>query len=201
MIAPDGKPKSAERIRASLESVHAQAGPAHAAGPAAGGMQPLDRLDIAAFYDTDVAAAFQKCLLEEGIVSSSESSRGQVRVAVDLADRRRATELLEAHLRDMPDRPPRGPRRSIDYALFGGLFGATAGTLLMVADFRGLRDLVTLGVFCIFGGLAGHSLDRVRDRYRKSGRVQIGLGDLLMLIALPALAVFLWQMVPSWLKS
>src|SRR5438093_531489 len=64
---PGKPPKSAERIRAALESVHTHRGPVAPAGPRSKGAQPDDPIVVASFHDPAVGRKYQERLLQFGI--------------------------------------------------------------------------------------------------------------------------------------
>jgi hypothetical protein len=193
---PPGKPpKTAERIRATLETVRRAEGPGTSSGPLQGGLRAEDRLEIAAFFDADVARRFQQRLLEGGIMSSIVARRKETRVSVDYADRQRAGDLLEVHRRECPDVRPSGHRRDYDFALFGGALGATLGLIGLYGEVDAWQDALTLGGFTLLGALVGNLIDWLRIMYRRSGRLQFGVREFLIVVVLPALAVVLWRLL------
>jgi hypothetical protein len=185
-------PKSVERIRAALESVHRDQ-PATEPGPYRAGFAPDEPIVIAAFHDRDCARAFQDALLEAGIVSKSRFHRTGAEVLVDHSDGQRASELLAKHLQRFPDRRRQGHRRDFDFAIFGSVLGLTCGAILL--EFRRPGDFLALTIMTLFGTILGSLLDRPRNRYRRTGQLQFGLGDVLLLTAVIGLAIALWRLL------
>jgi hypothetical protein len=186
-------PRSPDRIRAALESVRRAEQPA--SGPYRNGLAPEEPLLVASFRDHECCRRYQEALLREGIMSQARTHRTGAEVLVDYSDRRRAAEVLDEHLAAFPDRPRETWRRDFDFAIFGTVLGATFGTILMAAEFRDLRSVVICVIFTLLGAVTGNFLDRPRNRYRQTGQIQFGLGDLLVLTAIVGLATALWKLL------
>jgi hypothetical protein len=170
-------------------------GKENVAGPYREGLPPDAPLVVASFYDPDSCRRFQQKLLAAGIMSQSRIERTCSEVIVDCSDRERAAELLQWHLVEFPDTPPATFRRDFDCTIFGGVLGATFGAILLVGDFREPKDLFVALTFTLFGAITGSFLDRPRNRYRNTGELQFGLGDLMVLMAVIAMGIVLWQLL------
>ncbi len=176
-------PKSAERIRRALESVQREVGKENEPGPFREGLTPDAPLVIASFYDPEACRRFQHVLLQAGIMSQANVQRTCSEVIVDFSDHQRAAELLDRHLAEFPDRPPRTFRRDFDCTIFGTVIGGAFGLILLFGDFREAKDLLVALIFIAFGAVTGSLLDRPRNRYRRTGQLQFGLGDIMVLMA------------------
>lgn len=191
-------PKSAERIRSALASIHEQAPSAATVGPLSGGLKPDDSLVIASFHDRDVRRRFQELLMANGIASSLERRDGRDQVLVDAADRKQAASLLDEHLLAYPDRVEARGRRIVDFILFGASIGATVSVCFvaersMARLMAGLGHLVAVTVaFAIYGAIVGGLLGAMKERLVRHGRLQFTILDLLLLSALAALAALAW---------
>ncbi|HWB09286.1 MAG TPA: hypothetical protein VG826_08685 [Pirellulales bacterium] len=187
-------PKSAERIRATLQAIREQAPSAATTGPLSQGLQPEDRLVIASFYDRENRQRYQDALLAQGIGSTCERRDGQDRVLVDVGDREVAARLRDEHMLAWPDRPQARGRRLVDFVLLGAALGATI-SLAMVADRSFAKSRVRWGLiitsaiaFTLYGALVGGLLGSLKERLTERGRLQFSVVDLLLLAALVALA-------------
>jgi hypothetical protein len=193
MNAPFEKtpPKSSERIRATLESVHGNVGKENQPGPYREGLTPEATLVIASFHDPDACRRFQNVLLQAGIMSQAKIQRTCSEVIVDFSDHERASQLLDRHLAEFPDRPPRTFRRDFDCTIFGTVIGGAFGAILLAGDFREPKDALVALIFTVFGAITGSFLDRPRNRYRRTGQLQFGLGDVMVLMAVIGLGITL----------
>lgn len=186
-------PKSAERIRAALESVRREEPPQ--IGPHEGGLAPEEPLLVASFRDHQCCRRYQEALLRAGIMSQAKVHRTGAEILVDYSDRDKAADVLEKHLAEFPDLPRADYRRDFDFAIFGTVLGGTFGVILMAAEFRDVQSLAILLIFTLFGAITGNFLDRPRNRYRRTGQIQFGLGDVLVLTAIVALGIALWKLL------
>jgi hypothetical protein len=184
-------PKSAERIRAALESVQENVGKENEPGPYRDGLTPEARLVIASFHDPEGCRRFQQALLQAGIMSQANIQRTVSEVIVDYSDHDRASELLIRHLEAFPDRPPRTFRRDFDCTIFGIVIGGAFGLIYLAGELREPKDLVVALIFTLLGAITGGLLDRPRNRYRRTGQLQFGLGDVMVLMAVIALGITL----------
>ena len=184
-----------EKIRASLESVRRQVNREVAAGPLRDGLPSDTRVVIASFHQADAGRRFQEALLRAGIMSEGKFHRNGAEVSVDYSDCDRAAELLERHLAKFPDRPVTSWRREFDYTLFASLLGSTVGIIAVFGEIEGPRQAVVILVFALFGAVSGYCCDRPRNRYRRTGSLQFGIGDVLGLMALIALGFFIWRLL------
>ena len=188
-------PKGSDRIRARLESVQREAGQQVQPGPDRDGLSPDTRVVIAAFHTADGGRRFQELLLREGIMSQAVLHRDGAEISVDHSDCQRTAELLEKHLKQYPDLAPKTFRRDFDFTIFGTLLGATFGAILLVGELRELRQLLVLFGFALLGAISGHFVDRPRNRYRQTGRMQFGIGELLLLTTVIALGIVLVRLL------
>lgn len=196
MDAPTSRPpKSEDRIRAMLESVRREAGRKESVGPMREGLRDDEPLVIASFRDRECCRRFQETLLAAGVMSQARISRTCAEILVDRGDSQQAIELLDRHLREFPDLPPQTSRRDYDFTILGAVIGAVFGLIILVADFRTLRDVALLTAFTLLGALTGSFLDRPRNCYRATGQIQFGLGDILVLMALVALSIVLFGLL------
>jgi hypothetical protein len=200
-------PKNAASIRAVLEGVRHAGAPAEP-GPESGGMADDAPLVIASFYDTQVAEEFLRRLAAAGVMSAS-LKRGfrQDQVLVDYGDRRRASDLLQVHLAQMPDRFVARYRRTTDFALLGAAIGGTLGAIGIASESANSSTLMTargaataLG-FTLYGALLGAFLGQVDDRIRSSGRFQFSVRDILLTMTIFALLLMSWRAFSSFGRS
>lgn len=188
-------PKSADRIRSRLDSVQRDVGKKHTPGPLRDGLAPDARVVIASFFTAEAGRRYQQVLLQAGIMSQGTFHRRGAEISVDNSDCERAAELLKQHQLQFPDRPSRDYRRDFDFTIFGTVMGATFGAILLVGEFHGPREVTALVIFTLFGALTGSFLDRPRNRYRRTGQLQFGIGDMLVLTAIIALFFVLWRLL------
>ena len=163
--------------------------------PYEGGLAAEEPLLIASFRDHECCRCFQEALLRAGIMSQAKVHRTGAEVLVDYSDRDQAAAVLERHLAEFPDLPRADYRRDFDFTIFGTVLGATFGTILMFAEFRDVQSLAIFTIFTLFGAITGSFLDRPRNRYRRTGQIQFGPGDLLVLTAVVALGIALWKLL------
>jgi hypothetical protein len=189
-------PKTSERIRAALESVRRDEQPA--AGPYKHGLAAEEPLLIATFRDHECCRRYQEALLRSGVMSQVRKHRTGAEVLVDYSDRDKAYDVLKTHLAEFPDLPRADYRRDFDFTIFGTVLGATFGAILLLAEFRDVQSLVILLLFTVLGAVTGSFLDRPRNRYRRTGQIQFGLGDVLVLTAIVALGLVLWEILHGW---
>ena len=200
---PEAKPtppKSVDRIRSTLAAIHEQAPSAAVPGPLSEGLKPEDQLVIASFYDREVRVRFQELLSAHSIGSSWERRDGRDQVLIDASDRDAAARLRDEHALAYPDRIVARNRRIIDFALLGGVLGATV-SVAFVADRSFLRSqarwgMIVLSVlaFTVYGAIVGGLLGAMKERLVTRGRLQFTILDLLLLAALVALAALVWRL-------
>ena len=188
-------PKSVDSIRARLESVQREAGQQVQPGPDRDGVSPDTRLVIAAFHTADAGRRFQELLLRKGIMSQAVLHRSGAEISVDKSDCQRAAELLAEHQKKHPDLAPKTFRRDFDFTIFGTLLGATFGAILLVGELREPRQWLVLIGFALLGAISGHFVDRPRNRYRQTGRMQFGIGEVLLLTTVIALGIVLLRLL------
>ncbi len=197
------KPKSAAQIRDTLANVHELAERTVDVGPHAAGLQATDRIAVATFADPECARAYQDRLLAAGIHSDRVRRFRRDAVQVDLEDRGRAAELLEAHLRQFPDRRRRlgqGYEASLFFSLIGVL--SIIVVLLVVGNIDETQRLtpavvwncirvtgaITLHLACV-----GLLIDLVKARKLNFERGQFNLIFMLWLMTAVAMLVY-WQL-------
>jgi hypothetical protein len=188
-------PKSPQRIRETLEAVKRDPAQQVDRGPHRDGLADDELLVIASFRDHECCRRYQEALLRAGIMSRAKVHRTGAEILVDYSDHERAADLLEAHLARFADQPRETWRRDFDFTIFGSVLGATFGLILMAVEFRDVQSLAILLTFALFGAIIGVLLDRPRNCYRRTGQIQFGLGDILVLMSLVALAIVLWQLL------
>jgi len=196
------RPKSADAIREKLARVHDLAERPAEVGPYAAGLKGTDRFPVATFYDAACAAAYQERLLKAGIHSAGERRLRRSAVLVDVEDRRRAVEILQAHLAQFPDRVRR-PGRGLEATLFLTLVGLMSLIVVLVADDqvdeRGAltaatvwRSLRITGGFTLHLAFVGLLIDMIRSGKLDFGRSQFNLIFVLWLTAAVALMIY-WR--------
>jgi hypothetical protein len=197
MDAPYRKtpPKSTDKIRSALESVRQDVNRKEAAGPFRDGIPADTRIVIASFHQPEAGHRFQEVLLQSGIMSAGKFHRDRAEISVDYSDCDQAAELLKRHLERFPDLPAESWRRDFDFAIFGSLMGATFGVVAVFGEFSGPRSIMVVLVFTLFGAVSGYCCDRPRNRYRRTGHFQFGIGDVLGLISVVGLAFFIWRLL------
>ncbi|MGH7137176.1 MAG: hypothetical protein ACREHD_15650 [Pirellulales bacterium] len=204
---PEAKPtppKSVDKIRATLAAIHDQAPTAATTGPLIEGLKPEDQLVIASFYDREVRVRFQELLSAHSIGSSWERRDGRDQVLVDMEDREQAARLRNEHALAYPDRIVARHRRIIDFAMLGGVLGATVSTAF-VADRSFQRSLarwemtvLPILAFTLYGTIVGGLLGALKERFVARGRLQFTILDLLLLSALVALAALVREYLRSF---
>jgi hypothetical protein len=193
-------PKSADKLRSALESIHAQVPSAAAPGPLIDGLKPEDRLVIASFYDRDVRKRYQELLIAHSIGSSFERRDGRDQVVVDASDREQAARLRDEHLLAYPDRVQARGRRVIDFVLLGGVLGATVSAAFVAersfarSQARWGMIVLSVSAFALYGAIVGGLLAALKERFTNQGRLQFTILDLFLLAALVALASLVWRL-------
>lgn len=195
------RPKSAERIRAALESVHEHRGAAPQPGPLKSGLRPEDMVVVESFRDPANGRKFQQRLLQAGIMSNGERRQGRLEVLVDVDDLRRAAAVLAEHAKAYPDRERSDARRIFDFALlFSALattiaFCGVAGNCIVVRQLPTIGNLALLLGFMVYGAVLGALLGGLNNPLRREGRAQFGIRDLMLLAALVGMAMILQRYV------
>ncbi|MGE0610110.1 MAG: hypothetical protein AB7O62_23665 [Pirellulales bacterium] len=198
---PDsGKPKSDDQIRAALQAIRREPHEASPAGPQTNGMGPDERFAVASFYEADNARLFQARLLSLGVLSRSESSRGETRILIDLADREKTLTSLAEHLRESPNlRLPRN-NRGLDFALLGGAIGLVIGLVLFSTPALIVKKIAILFIVTAIGGLTGLEIGLLHENLRRHRRFQFGMREFLVLAIIPALMLLFWRIVREELR-
>lgn len=188
-----------------MEAVHENRGPSVPAGPRPGGMQPGDPVVVASFHDPVVGRKFQERLLREGLMSEFEWAQGRLQVLVDAAERAPAAALLDEVLAEFPDRRRTLRARIFDYAFFFAAIGATISSVGVVGNGPGKFDLfrvkgmLIVAGFTVYSAVIGALVGDLRFRLFHGGSAsQFGIRDLMLLTALVALVLVLWNYV-RWL--
>jgi hypothetical protein len=190
-------PKSIERMRANLAALGAGT---RAAGPLAAGLEPDAWIAVATFHDLEAGRDYQRMLLEAGVMSQSATQRRELVVRVAAADRQRAAELLAEHAVRRPQRARARWRVDWDYTMLAAVLAGSVPAIVLAEEFRWPRDVATIGAFALLGALTGRLVDQVRSRRRRIGRWQVTLADWLVLIALPAVALVAWRLLPGMIE-
>jgi hypothetical protein len=188
-------PKDQNKIRAALESLRQGADRTVETGPFHEGLPADTRVVIASFHQAEGGRRYQERLLQAGIMSSGRFHRTGAEISVDKSDCDRAAELLQRHLQEYPDRASESWRRDFDYTILGSLVTATFGLIVLYGEIEGLRDAVVLLAFTLLGAVSGYCCDQPRNRYRRTGSWQFGLGDVLGLMAIIAVAFLIWRLL------
>ena len=147
------------------------------------------------FFDPALARDFQKQLRAAGIFSQTEKRGRETAVIVDEEDRKIANEEFQQYRSIHPNRRPAGAARRFDYLIFGLIGGLTLG-FIFVRDAWQHRLAVTIPLtFTSIGGLLGHFWDRVKGRYRQSGKWGVGVWEFLIIASIPALILLAVKLV------
>ncbi len=196
-LPAEGKPPKDEgSIRKALRSIQSNADLEGTSGPLADGLDALDQIVTASFYDKDVARQYQRRLNEIGIPSSTAMNGRKTQVLVDFEDRERAAAAYLEHQVVCPDQRPQGIRKDFDLLIFGLAIGLSLGTILIVQSFGNAKALMSPLVFGVIGAILGHLFDRVRDQFRRTGKLRLGVWEFLLLATLPALFIFAIRLLP-----
>ena len=164
------------------------------AGPYRDGLGEDEPLVIASFRDHECCRRYQEAPLRAASCPGPKCI-APARRSSSITAIASAADLLEAHLAQFADQPRETWRRDFDFTIFGVVLGATFGAILMAVEFRDVRSLAILLNFTLLGAITGAFLDRPRNRYRRTGQIQFGLGDILVLTAIVALGIVLWQLL------
>ena len=198
-----GKDKETEaddtlsRLHKTLNTIREENPAASGPGPLAAGMESHDRLVVASFFDPKNARLFQNALGKSGVGSSADRRSGKTQVLVDYEDRDSAVGALSAHLQDHPNRRLNTVRRDFDGLIFGLAIGLTCGFIFGIASWPDVSAFAVSVPFLILGCLLGHLYDRLRYHLRTSGRLRIGIWELMILTALPAAGFLLRSVIMS----
>lgn len=188
--------KANKGLRETLVAIRDQNGPDHQAGPRAQGMQATDWLVVGSFFDAAHARLFQDALGKAGVGSTSATRDRRTHVSVEYEDREAAAAILTKHLQTHPNRRPPGIRRDYDGLIFGFAIGLTTGFIFALG-----ANFAVIVPFVLLGMLIGHLYDRMRYHLRASGRLRIGIWELLVLATLPAAVSFLWLFIgETWTR-
>ena len=133
-------------------------------------------------------------------MSQSATQRRELIVRVAAADRTRAAELLAEHAARRPQRPRARWRVDWDYTMLASVLAGSVPAIVLAEEFRWPRDVATIGAFALLGALTGRLVDQVRSRRRRIGRWQVTLADWLVLVALPAVALVAWRLLPGMIE-
>ena len=196
----DGKPpKTTSSIRASLESIHKTADVESHEGPFAQGMTGDYPIVVATFYDRNVARDLQKKLSQSGIFSKVIAAGQGGSVFVDNEDHDRASQLYLQSRNEFPNRVPKKQSRRFDLLIFGTVIGMTLGGVL-IDGALGRAEAITMFVSltAIFGTM-GHLLDRLRIRYYRTGRIRIGVWDLLIALSIIGMAIVVFDNIKEFI--
>ena len=194
-------PRDGQTIRSALDSIRSGREPDRTPGPAADGMRADEQYNIATFHDQEIGRSFQRALSKAGVMSDSVIRRGKLEVYIDFEDGQRAGAILDEHRTRFPDKPLKGLRRRFDYLIFGVLIGVTVGIFFLL-NARQSRLIYSAPVaFGLAGGLSGHLIDRLRGHYRRTGRLQFGIYEFLVLAMLPGIVAFLTYIMPRLIHN
>src|SRR5690606_9884387 len=122
-------------------------------------------------------------------MSEGKFHRTGAEISVDYSECDRAAELRDEYLMKFPDRPLESSRRDFDFAIFGSLLGSTFGVILSYGEMSAPHVVFVVLTFALFGGVSGYCLDCPRNRYRRTGNLQFGIGDIIGLMAVIALGL------------
>lgn len=196
MLEDQGKrPKSADSIRASLQSIQASQKDDTSAGPLAKGLEPMDQLVVQSFKNYDVGRQFQQRLMDNGVMTTGKRHRGEYQVMVDYEDRDAASAILREHMKSNPDVLPIGYNCRYDFLIFGLIIGLTLGVLLVLDVYNASEDMLIAVSFAICGAVCGHLVDRVILQVRRTNQLQIGMREFLLTATLPALIIAVSRIV------
>ena len=193
-------PKTASTIRAALEAMQGSEGApkvGHTKGPLIDGYDASHPIKIASFHRSDMARKFQKRLSDHSIYSDLVTRSKQTAVFVDAEDSHAAAKIFESTRAEFPNVKPTHLSSRYDFLIFGGLFGLTLGLILI---FNVAHHPAAFGVavtFFVIGALLGHLWDRFNGYLALYGKIRIGLVELMILAAVPALFIMVCQLVPK----
>ncbi len=190
-------PKSVDRIRSSLESIHKTAEVNNESGPLIGGFGPEHPFKVGSFYSREVARDFQQKLNQSGVFSKLVVGRQATIVTVDHEDRQRAAALFQQHRRQHPNLRPKGNARRFDFLIFGVVITMTLSFILLADEWDHPLALTIPLTFCAIGASLGHVFDRVRMGYWQTGRLRIGIWEFMVLAAQPAIIALAWKSLPE----
>ena len=190
-------PKSADQIRSSLESIHKTAEVEQEPGPLRDGFGSDFQITSGSFLDPMVARDFQEKLSQSGIYSKLVSGQRETRIMVDDEDRHRANEIFQSHRRRNPNRRPKGVSNRFDFLVFGIAVSLTLSFILVADELDHYLALTIPLTFGVIGASLGHVMDRLRMRYRQTGRLEIGVWEYLVLATIPAMVALAWKLLPQ----
>lgn len=177
-------PKTAVSIRASLESIHRSAEKTAHAGPLVDGFSGAYPIAVATFFDREVARSLQQLLSQSGIFSKIVPGGQGASVFVDNDDHDRAAQLYREHQERFPNRIPRKQSRRFDFLIFGIAIGITIG-MIIAAGVKDFQDAIAIPItFTAIGAAVGHLLDRGRTGFYRTGRIRVGVLDLLITMSI-----------------
>ena len=192
--AAGGKPaKGRDQIRSALDSIRQAEVPGHKAGPLEGGLAADARLAIASFGQPADARDFQRVLLESGLMSQVIRRRRRTQVAVDLADRQRAVELLDAYRAQHPEATPTRKHLRYDLAILGGLVGSGIGLAVVIGSGFATFTALALCAWIAIGALTGLLIETSREISGGKGAVLWSVRSLLIVVTLVALFMYVMK--------
>lgn len=194
----EGKPpKTAESIRASLQSIHHTAEVDSRAGPYIDGLSSDYPIAVATFYDPVLARSVQQLLSQSGIFSNVVRRGTGASVFVDNEDHVRAAQLLSKYSERFPNRIPKKESRRFDLLIFGVAIGFALGGVIVSGVSNLPEAAAILLTFTGIGATTGHLLDRLRMSYLRTGRFRVGVLELLLLMSIIGLAIMAERFIRS----
>ena len=192
----EGKPpKTVDSIRASLKSIHQTAKVSVHSGPHRHGLAKDYPITIATFYEQAMARSLQQLLSQSGVFSKVVTVRGGVNVVVDKEDHPRATEIYNENHDDFPNRYPSKEARRFDFLIFGTAIGLTVGAIIFLGVWGKPMAVAILFTFVGIGAISGHLLDRFRMGFVRSGKLVLGVWEILVAMAIPGLIILAVRIV------
>lgn len=193
-------PKSNEQIREKLASMHKSANVEKHSGPMKNGFSKHHKILIATFYSRKLATRLQRILGEHGIFSDDECKQRRTSIKVDYEDSDKAAELAQQFQLLNPEPIPASEKRRFEGAAFGVLITGTIAMCFLDRTLDFADGLAFILISASIGLLLGNLVDRLRGTFGPNAK-QMGMWELLNVVALVGLFILLAQIVPTIFKA
>ena len=191
----EGKPpKSANAIRAQLESIKQTANVVRKKGPVNEDTRTESRVIVASFFNHQLGRKFQSELSRRGLFSGSSFRNRKLEISVDYSDVKIASMASEEFRAQFPDHRHTGDSSRFDCLIFGGLIGmAIAMVFATGADDKAGAASFAITITGICAAI-GHLLDR--SMMSAIQKRKLGLWEFLVAVGILAMIVIATQGLP-----
>jgi hypothetical protein len=136
-------------------------------------------------------------LSQSGIFSKVISERSGANVVVDKEDHLKATEIYRRNRDSFPNRYPYKRGRRFDYLIFGTAIGLTVGAIIFLGVWQKPNAVAILVTFIGIGATLGHLLDRIFMGYARTGKLRVGVWEILIAMAIPGLVILAIRIIKA----